>query len=240
MANEEEVPYTEVKSEPIPLSSLRPKEESKETVSSEKVSEIEVDPNKKSSDNKQNFSIKDTSFIKDFIKKPTNPSISTSTSPSSAPKSNETVEDIRRRLEVEEKEEVSKLSVEDFEDAAEFIIDVLDMSLVFVIRWYSQDISDAEYKVPEEKLKKLKKHLSRLLMRMGKKFPMGMLFILGVLAAYATPVRKAYSHRKNVQAEKVRKRLDKNIKKETSSEFELEDAKPEYIPLKKKRGGNAK
>lgn len=230
------------KEAPIPLSSFRPKEEEKENKDKEKVSEIEIDPKKKSSDNKQSFDIKNSSFIKDFASQQTRPSSTSEKEIPSGPK--ETVEDIRKRLEVEEKEEVGKLSVEDFEDAADFVIDLIDMALIFGIRWYSNDISDAEYKVPEEKLKKLKKHLSRLLMRMGKKFPMGILFILGILAAYATPIRKAHEHRKKVQAEKTRKKLRTESKSDTGtgseSEEEDDEDNPKYVPLKKRRGGNAK
>ena len=230
--------------ESIPLSSFRPKEEpKKEEEGKEKVSEIEIDPKKKSSDNKQSFDIKNSSFIKDFASQHTRPSDTSEKEIPSGPK--ETVEDIRARLAVEEKEEVGKLSVEDFEDAADFIIDLIDMSLLFAVRWYSQDISDAEYKVPEEKLKKLKKHLSRLLMRVGKKFPMGILFVLGILAAYATPIRKAHEHRKKVQAEKTRKKIRTESKSDTGtgseSEEEEDEDNPKYVPLpKKKRGGNAK
>lgn len=211
----------------------------------ESVSELEIDIKKKQTDNKATLNIKKPGFIKDFIAEPTRQaedygkSSSSSSSPSSAPSSEptESVEDIRKRLDKEEKDEVSNMSVEDFEDMADFIIDLVDMGLIFGIRWYSQDISDAEYKVPEEKLKKLKKHLSRILMRVGKKFPMGMLLVLGVLAAYATPIRKAHEHRKKVLAEKTRKKLKILPPKDES---ESEDDTPPYIPLKKRKGGQAK
>ena len=226
MASTDDINKDGEQKEPVPLSSLKQKPEG----DAEVVSEKEIDIKKKQTDNKATLNIQKPGFITDFVKEPTRISDTSSTTP----RSTESVEDIRKRLEVEEKEEVSKLSVEDFEDAADFIIDIVDMSLIFVIRWYSQDISDAEYKVPEEKLKKLKRHLSRLLMRMGKKFPMGMLFILGVLAAYATPVRKAHEHRKKVQAEKGRKKI--STEKETTNDFDDNNK----IPLKKKRGGNTK
>jgi uncharacterized protein (DUF2164 family) len=229
--------------EPIPLSSLKPKEEQD--------TEIEIDIKKKQTDNKATFSIKNPNFIKDFVAEPTrnsedygkSSSSSSASAPSSPSPEGETVADIRKRLEQEEKEEVSKLSVEDFEDMADFIIDLIDMGILFGIRWYSQDISDAEYKVPEEKLKKLKKHLSRLLMRVGKKFPMGILFALGILAAYATPMRKAHEHRKKVTAEKTRKKLVKMEVATTSKEEEEEKEEgPEYIPVRKrkKQGGQPK
>jgi len=230
----------ETKGEPIPLSSLKQKTQEEED---ETLVQKDIDIKKKQTDNKATLNIKDINFIKDFVKEPTKNAETGSSSSTIPPKSNETVEDIRARLAVEEKEEVGKLSVEDFEDAADFIIDLIDMALLFGVRWYSQDISDAEYKVPEDKLKKLKKHLSRLLMRMGKKFPMGILFVLGILAAYATPIRKAHEHRKKVMAEKTRKKISKETEKEKEKEKESEDEeedKPTYVPLKKKRGGNAK
>ena len=224
------------KGEPIPLSAFRPKEE--EPKEKEKVSEIEVDPKKKSTDNKQKYDIKNSSFVTDLASQPTKPASPSVGETTGASK--ETVEDIRKRLDTEEKEEVSKLTVEDFEYAAEVIVDVIDFILLFGIRWYSQDISDAEYKVPEEKLKKLKKNLAPLLMRVGKKMPMGMLFIIGILAVYLTPIRKAHEHRKKVISEKTRKKILKTESKNDTGTGELDEDKPEYIPLKKKRGGNAK
>lgn len=236
MELKDNVEFEEIKTgDPIPLSSFKQKSE-------EELAQVEIDIKKKQTDNKATLNIKNKSFVSDFIQEPTR---NTEDGKTSAPKSNETVEDIRKRLETEEKEEVGKLSVEDFEDAADFIIDLIDMALLFGIRWYSNDISDAEYKVPEEKLKKLKKHLSRLIMRVGKKFPMGILFVLGILAAYATPIRKAHEHRKKVMAEKTRKKSrialesSKIAAKSEVTEDDDED-KPEYVPLKKRRGGNAK
>jgi len=231
--------------EPVPIGSLRPQPEEKE-----KVQKVDIDIKKKQTDNTATLNIKKPGFIKDFVDEPTRNSEdygrqtgSSSSSSSSDSSSTQSVEEIRARLEEEEKEEVSKLSVEDFEDMADFIIDLVDMGLLFGIRWYSQDISDAEYKVPEEKLKKLKKHLSRLLMRVGKKFPMGMLLILGIIAAYATPMRKAHEHRKKVISEKTRKKLKvvSSKSKDDSQDDSEDDDGPAYIPLKKrKRGGQPK
>lgn len=233
--------------EPIPLSSLRPKTEEEEE---EKIQKIPIDIKKKQTDNTATMNIKKPGFIKDYVSEPTrdasdygkqggSSASSASSSSSAAPKTGESVEEIRARLEAEEKEEVSKLSVEDFEDMADFIIDLVDMGMLFGLRMYSQDISDAEYKVPEEKLKKLKKHLSRILMRVGKKFPMGMLLILGILAAYATPMRKAHEHRKKVLAEKTRKQMDKATKTEKVEKDEEDDG-PVYVPIKKRKGGQSK
>lgn len=226
----------EGKKEPIPIGAFRESEDEKK----EKISEIEVDLKKKPADNKQPFSVKGSSFVKDFITQPTTPSDSIQ----DEDKPKESVAEIRARLEQEEKEEINKLSVEDFEDAADFIIDLIDMALMFGIRWYSMDISDAEYKVPEEKLKKLKKHLARLLMRMGKKFPMGVLFVLAVVAAYATPIRKAYEHRKKVSSERARKQMNTSTKKSGKTSVEDEEGEeedePKYVPIKKRRGGQAK
>lgn len=219
----------EENTEPIPLSSLKQKSED-----TEKVIEVPIDIKKKQTDNKASVDVKSTGFIKDFVSEPTR---EPSDSGSSAPKSTETVEDIRKRLEQEEKEEVSNLKPEDFEDLAGSIIDLVDFAFLFGIRWYSQDISDAEYKVPEEKLKKIKKSLSIVLMKMGKKFPIGIILILSIVAVYATPIRKAHEHRKKVMAEKTRKRLRTN---NDSSSADGEDEEPKYVPLKKKRGGHPK
>ena len=233
--------FDEENKEPIPLSSLKQKEEG-----DDKISEVEIDIKKKQTDNKATLNIKNTSFIKEFVTEETKPadeikSSSSSSSSSTPPPKTETVEDIRKRLADEEKADVSEMKVEDFDDMADFVVDLVDMGLLFAIRWYSQDISDAEYKVPEEKLKKLKKHLSRILMRVGQKFPMGILLVLGILAAYATPMRKAHENRKKVMAEKARKKIKivNTSTKESESEDEDED-KPTYVPLRKRKGGQPK
>lgn len=108
----------------------------------------------------------------------------------------QTVDQVRAQMLEDEKKEESKMTVEDFEDVADFIIDAVDMLAVFLLRWYAMDNTDAPYQVPVDKLKKLKHRLSRLLMRMQAKFPLGFLFIIGLLLTYASAAKKAKDHRK--------------------------------------------
>lgn len=101
-------------------------------------------------------------------------------------------------------DEIPNPTYEDAEDVSDFIIDLCDMLLVFVIRKHSLDTTDAPYEVPREKLLKLKKHFTRILISKGKRGGLNNeLISLSFLVAYLTPIRKSDEHRKLVLAEKT-------------------------------------
>ena len=207
--------------------------------------QLEVNLDDKPKDPKNTYNFRKAGFTGDILKQkseseinnpppPVSPSAtSSSSSPSSLSQSGgkQSVEEVRAQMLSEEASEENKMSIEDYEDTADMVIDFLNMALVFGLRWVSMDTTDVPYEPPTAKIEKLKKHLTRYLIRMNKKFPMGILLLLAILAAYGTPARKAFEHRKLVLAEKAKK------KKEKISEGGEE---PSSNPLKKKKGGISK
>lgn len=207
---------------------------------------LDVKLNDKPKDAKTPFNFKQGKFTSDFVKQkaegelftPTQPSSSSSSSSSSSPstssaKPKETVEEIRAQLLSEEAAEENKMSLNDYEDTADFIIDLVDMVVVFIIRAVSLDSTDAPYQPPKDKIDKLKKHLTRLLIRQNTKFNMGWLFLLAVLAAYGTPLKKSLEHRSMVMAERAKK------KKSGEDKTEIKD-NLSGNPLKKRPGRQPK
>ena len=199
--------------------------------------QLEVNLDDKPKDPKTTFNFRKPTFTGDILKQKTeaevnNPPPPQNPNPSSGgARPTQNIEEVRAQIIAEENSEANKMTYEDYEDTADFIIDLVDMALVFGIRWISLDTTDAPYEVPKDKVLKLKKHLTRLLVRMNKKFPMGLLLLIAILAAYGTPLRKGLEHRKLVLSEKAKKKKEKQ-----AEAGESEDVNP----LKKKRGGVGK
>lgn len=159
--------------------------------------QADIDIKAKPPADKTTLDFKNSDLLKKYVQQPTQ---SSQPSQSSGPSTTLSVDEIRDKMKKEEEEEAKKLSVEDFEDIADLIMDIFDTVAIFAIRWYAQDDIDGPYQIPTDRMKKLKHRLSRLLMRMQAKIPMGFLFFAGLLMAYATPVRKAHAHRKEKMA----------------------------------------
>lgn len=171
--------------------------------------EAEIDIKAKPPSDKTTLDFKNSSLLKQYVTQPTAPSQSAAGAAPTTPGTTQTVEQIRAKLIKEEEAEVQKMTVEDFEDIADLIMDIFDTVAIFGLRWYAQDDIDSPYQIPVERMKKLKHRLSRLLMRMQAKIPMGFLFFAGLVMAYATPARKAHAHRK----EKMARQREAAIKK---------------------------
>lgn len=158
---------------------------------------VDIDIKEKAQTNNTTLNFLDSKNLKQFVQTPTAVPLPTGKETYHSG-TTETVQDIRNKMLAEEEKEANKMTVEDFEDVADFIIDAFDMLAVFLLRWYAMDNSDAPYQIPVDRLKKLKHRLSRLLMRMQAKFPLGFLFIIGLVLAYASSAKKAKDHRKEV------------------------------------------
>lgn len=157
---------------------------------------VDVDIKQPAQSNSTSLNFVDGSFLKDHVQKPT--AVPLPIAQPTTAGSTETVEEIRQKMLKEEDDQKNKMTVEDFEDVADFLLDAFDMLAIFFLRWYAIDNTDAPYQIPVDRMKKLKYRLSRLLMRMQTKFPLGFLFILGLVLAYATQFKKARDHRKEV------------------------------------------
>lgn len=182
--------------EPLTLPNLPPPEKK------EKEIKLDINPKEKEVNNETVVNFKTQSFLKDYVQTETIGQKQQQADPTGQTKfgfpQGETVEQIRARMAKEEEDESKKYTVEDFEEIADFLMDLFDMGAVFFIRWYSKDNTDAPYNIPTDKMKRLKMRLAKLLMRMQAKFPLGLLFALSLIMAYATPMRKAHEHRKQV------------------------------------------
>lgn len=204
-----------------------------ELKSEQKSEQVEVDISTKPKDNKTSVSFEDIDNLKQYVKEET-------PGDESRPKTiadeykGKSIDEIREQLKTEEKEEENKLSIEDYSDMSDFAVDLVDMLFVFAIRWYSLDSTDAPYQPHKEKLEKLKKQLAKLLIRMGAKFPLILIFIATLFAAYLTPIRKAHSNRKE---ELSRRRKIKEAQLAEEAEI-IDDKKPSV--KKRGRGGVGK
>lgn len=114
------------------------------------------------------------------------------------------------KMRLEEANMSEQFTIEDFSDLADLIIEVLDFFSIFLLRAFSLDTKDEPYVVPKERLTRLKRILTKILMKAQKKFPLGFLFFVGIVAVYGTPTRKAWMNRQEVlkkraEAEKLKK-----------------------------------
>lgn len=144
-----------------------------------------------------------------------------------------------------------QFSVEDFEELAEVIIEVMDFFALFLLRAFSLDTKDEPYTVPVDRLKRMKKILTKILMKAQKKFPLGFLFFIAAVAVYGTPTRKAWQNRsavlkKREEEEKVKaaekKRLDdlEKLKTKTppATAQPIVKQQPKNIPIQDKPAEN--
>lgn len=205
---------------------------------------LDVKLNDKPKDVKTPFNFKDNKSTASFVGQKTEGEIltptqssgssgsstsSSSSSSSSSSKPKETPAEIRAQMLAEEEADGNKQTVDDYADSADMIIDLVDFAVVFFIRAISLDTTDAPYQPSKDRVDKLKKHLTRYLIRQNKSFPMGFLILMAVVGAYGTPLRKAIEHRSMVNREKAKK------KKEEGS-----DSSSGGNPLKKRPGRQPK
>lgn len=165
---------------------------------------VDIDVNAKVDQEKTIVDFKSESVLDDFIKQPTEQSnftketLNMDTPQPNATSEPKTVGEIRQGLINEEKDMANSMTEEDFRDTADMIVDLVNLVMVFILRLFAKDNTDAPYEPPIAKLNALKKGLTKVLIRYNKSFPLGTLFLLAVLAAYATPAKKAWEHKKEV------------------------------------------
>lgn len=94
----------------------------------------------------------------------------------------------------------SDKTVEDVENLSDLTIDTIFILTLTTIRYYSLDISDAEYKVPEEKIRTIKKHFAKALLsnNLLHNNILSSLF----LGSYLTSLKKATGYRELVLKQK--------------------------------------
>lgn len=134
------------------------------------------------------------------------------------PETTRTVASELDKMKREESLMAEQFSVEDFEELAEVIIEVLDFFALFLLRAFSLDTKDEPYTVPVDRLKRMKKILTKILMKAQKKFPLGFLFFIAAIAVYGTPTRKAWQNRSAVL-----KKREEEEKAKAAEKKRLED-----------------
>lgn len=92
------------------------------------------------------------------------------------------------------------ITLEDYKDVADFMVELIDFSILFFFRSYSMDTSDAPYKVPYDKLQRTKDQYAKELQNKKESIVsdfLGTMFSL----IYLTPFLKATQHRQKVKAQ---------------------------------------
>lgn len=133
-----------------------------------------------------------------------------------------TTRSVAEELDKMKKEEAlmaEQFSVQDFEELAEVIVEVMDFFALFLLRAFSLDTKDEPYTVPVDRLKRMKKILTKILMKAQQKFPLGFLFFIAAVAVYGTPTRKAWQNRSKVLAEREEAEKIKAIEKKKADDI---------------------
>ena len=159
--------------------------ESKATHST--IVDFEDDKNiKKEAKVKVNFM--DDKYTDDFINKGTKQAVFNETTTTAE---NITAEDIRK-----EEEKLPSLGYTDFLVFAEFIMEVIDMSVSTGLRFYAKDTSYTAYELPKPRMDKLSKMLALIMVKYQARLKIEIIFLVSLVAAYSGPFIKAKNNRK--------------------------------------------
>lgn len=100
------------------------------------------------------------------------------------------------QIEAGELAESNKLTDDDLEMVAEFIITLIDTFIPNLLRYWSKDTSDKAYSLPENKKKILIRQLTWILIKKKSKFKIEIIFIIGLVMFYIPAFMKARDTRK--------------------------------------------
>jgi len=200
------------------------KDQIKEQKPKEVSGEINVSENLKDDENKKvKITFKDESFVSDIVdQKTADAPTDDNETEVLTKKETRPLDEIRREIIEEEKKEQEKFSADDYDMISEFIIDAIDWSGSSLLMFMAKDTTDTPYVLGVQKKQRLQKQLTRILIKMEMKFSFTSLFIISLILAYVTPVKKALESRKIIKEgeKKVSEYKDNKIKeskKETLS-----------------------
>lgn len=117
-----------------------------------------------------------------------------------------TVDEVKAEIAQEEHEQSTKFKAQDYEEIALIIVDVFDMLMAALLRWYAKDTSDQPYSLTKRKKERVAYNLSLLLIKHQKKWSIEFMFCLTLIAIYSGPVLAARDHRKKVKSGEAPKR----------------------------------
>jgi hypothetical protein len=153
-----------------------------------------------------------------------------------------TAEEMREQIIKAENTTKESFSVEDYQMMAEFIIDALDWGGSSGLMYLAKDTTDAPYTLSVSKKDRLKKQLTRILIKSNAKMNFGVLFALSLILAYMKPVKHALETRKSIkeaelklQREKQQKIKDEQERKRKEALKEKNRIVPKEKPIKQKK-----
>ncbi len=200
------------------------KDQIKEQKPKEVSGEINVSENLKDDENKKvKITFKDESFVSDIVdQKTADAPTDDSELEVLTKKETRPLDEIRQEIIEEEKKAQEKFSADDYDMISEFIIDAIDWSGSSLLMFMAKDTTDTPYVLGVQKKQRLQKQLTRILIKMEVKFSFTTLFVISLILAYVTPVKKALESRKIIKEgeKKISEYKDNKIKeskKETSS-----------------------
>ena len=110
---------------------------------------------------------------------------------------NSIIEDYRKKY----LKSTIKYTVEDCEDLADVIIDLSNILIVTVLRHYSLDTTSVPYEMTNERMLKMKKHISRRLLSKKDDILSNELSSCFFTFSYFQSISNAFKHRKSVLSE---------------------------------------
>ncbi len=167
--------------------------------------EINVKEKDISDTEKKTVNIKDKDFLKGFINQQPKKAPTKTKEPFKSDDPKPTIEDLRKKLTTDDKNLGDSLDIEDFEMFADFTIEALELGTITLFRWWAIDDSDKPYEMTTKKKDKLKRLLTKILIRYAIKFPLVWLFLITLVIAHITPFRKAKLNRKDVLKQRAKK-----------------------------------
>jgi len=117
-----------------------------------------------------------------------------------------TTEDIRAQILQEEEQKSQQFKPKDYEEVASMVVNVIDMLLSSLLKWWAKDSSDTAYSLNKAKKDTVSYQLTLIMIKHQKKWSIEFMFILTILAIYSGPVIAANSHRKKVNSGEIKGR----------------------------------
>ena len=159
-----------------------------------KITETEEIPliTKQSTDSKIKIDFLDDDTTASFISEPTKTATEdTDNKDNSFSFSNKTPNEIKEQVKQEENEYSKELTVEDFQEVAEFLIDLVDFGVISLARFISKENTDQPFEVSEKKKRKLIKQLTLIAIKHKLNIGIELLFVATLLMVYVGPIKKA-------------------------------------------------
>jgi hypothetical protein len=117
-----------------------------------------------------------------------------------------TSDEVREEIASEEQQQSDKFGPKDYEEIAKVLVDVFDMLLGSLLRWYAKDTSEKAYSLNKEKKNRLSYNITLLLIKHQRKWSIELMFVITIIAVSSGPVMAAREHRKAVKDGTSKKR----------------------------------